>query len=153
MSLWHLAQLNIARSRAPLDSPALADFVAALAPINALAEQSPGFVWRLQSPAGNSMAVRMLDDERLIVNLTVWESLETLRAFVYRGAHTEVMRQRRKWFESMLEAYAVLWWLPAGRVPTVEEAEQKLTLLRREGPSPEAFTFKQSYPAPSAPSG
>jgi hypothetical protein len=143
---FHLAQVNIARLRAPLDSALLADFVAALDPINALADGSPGFVWRLQTPAGNATALRVFDDDQLIVNLSTWLSLDTLAAFVYQSAHAAVMRKRRRWFHAMPVAFIALWWVPAGHRPTVDEAEERLRHLRANGPSPFAFTFRAPFP-------
>jgi hypothetical protein len=148
----HLAQLNVARLQAPLDSPELADFVALLDPINALADTAAGFVWRLQTEDGNATAVRMLDDDSLIVNLSVWTSLEALASFAYDSRHRDVMRRRREWFSRMTEPYIVLWWVEAGHVPAVAEAEERLLRLRRHGPSALAFTFKTPYPAPGDPS-
>jgi hypothetical protein len=148
----HIAQCNIARLRAPLDSPLLAGFVAALEPINQLADRSPGFVWRLQTEDGDATAIRAFDDESLIVNLSVWESVEQLAAFAYEGQHLAVMRGRRQWFERIADAYLVLWWVPAGTVPTVAEARNRLDVLRQRGPSPEAFTFRTTVPAPGEPS-
>ncbi len=142
----HLAQANVARLLAPLDSSQLADFVAALEPINALADRSPGFVWRLQTDEGDATSIRAFDDDMLIVNMSVWESAEALADFTYRSGHLAVMRRRRAWFETMAEAHLVLWWVPAGHVPDVEEAKQRLQLLRRTGPSPDAFTFRTLYP-------
>ena len=150
MSAWHLAQVNVALPKEPLDSPLLADFVAALEPINALADRSPGFVWRLQGEGGDATSVPIFDDGRLIVNMSVWESLEALGAYVYRGDHAQVMKQRRRWFEHMREVYAALWWVPAGHLPTVAEAEERLRCLRAHGPTPFAFTFKQPFAAPGA---
>ncbi len=147
---YHLAQLNVARLRAPLDSPELADFVAALEPINALADGAPGFVWRLQTEAGDATAVRAFADERIIVNLSVWETVEALEAFAYRSGHAAVMRRRREWFEHHGEAHLALWWLPAGELPTVEQARERLERLRAEGASPEAFTLQERFPAPQA---
>lgn len=140
-----LAQVNVARMRAPLDSAELADFVAALAPVNALADAAHGFVWRLQDEGGDATAVPVLGDPALIVNLSVWESLDVLRAFVYNGPHLDVMRRRRDWFARMAEAYQVLWWVPAGHRPTVAEAEERLLLIRRRGSTPEAFTFARPF--------
>lgn len=142
----HLAQLNVARLLAPLDSPQLSGFVAGLEPINELADGSPGFVWRLQTDEGDATSIRAFDDDMLIVNMSVWESAEALAAFTYRSDHLAVMRRRREWFEGMAEAHLVLWWVPAGHVPDVEEAKERLDLLRRVGPSPEAFTFRAMYP-------
>jgi hypothetical protein len=148
MAGHHLAQLNIARMLAPLDSEQMAGFVQALDPLNALADGAPGFVWRLQTEDGDATAIRPYDDDMMIVNLTVWESIEALADFAYRSDHREVMVQRRKWFERMAEAFMVLWWVPAGHRPPVAEAKERLELLRREGPTPAAFTFRKPFPAP-----
>jgi hypothetical protein len=148
MAGHYLAQLNIGRMRAPLDSPEIAGFVAALEPINALADRSPGFVWRLQTEDGNATSIRFFDDDLLLVNMSVWQTLEQLADFAYRSAHRAVMARRREWFHKMSEAYLVLWWLPAGTIPTLEDAVGRLERLRRLGPTPEAFTFRSAYPAP-----
>jgi hypothetical protein len=147
---WHLAQVNIALPVEPLDSPRLAEFVAALDPVNALADGAPGFVWRLQTEDGDATAVRGFEDDRLIVNMSVWESLEDLAAYVYRTDHVAYLRRRREWFVRPREAHTALWWLPAGHRPTVAEAEERLALLRAEGPGPRAFTFRAAFPAPDA---
>jgi hypothetical protein len=149
MPSHHLAQVNIALPIEPLDSARLADFVAALAPVNALAEAAPGFVWRLKGYSGDATAVRGFGDDRIIVNMSVWESAEALSDFVYRNAeHAASMRRRREWFASMAEAVTALWWIPAGHIPTVAEAEERLEHLRRHGPTPHAFTFRRLFPAP-----
>jgi len=142
---YHIAQLNIGRVVAPIDSPALADFVAQLEEINQLADYSPGFVWRLQAGDGNATSIRPFDDEYILVNMSVWESIEQLREYVYKSAHSAVMRRRREWFEPMKSAYVVLWWVPAGHIPTVDEAKQRLELLRAEGETTAAFTFKRPF--------
>jgi hypothetical protein len=147
MSAHHIAQVNIALPRAPLDDPLLADFVALLDPINELADRSAGFVWRLQTDDGNATGIRAFDDERIIVNMSVWESIEALWAFVYDSAHLDVMRRRREWFER-IRMHMCLWWVPAGHTPTVSEAEERLTLLREYGPTARAFTFKQPFGPP-----
>lgn len=147
---YFLAQVNIGEIRAPIDSELLADFMAALAPINALADASPGFVWRLQTDAGNATALRIFGDDRLMVNMSVWESLDALADFVYRSAHAGVMRRRRKWFYPLERAIFALWWAPAGHIPTIAEAEERLRILEARGPSPEAFTFRAPYPPPGA---
>jgi heme-degrading monooxygenase HmoA len=149
MAAHHLAQVNVATVRAPLDSPQLAGFVAALEPINALADHSPGFVWRLQTEDGDATAIRPFGDQRIMVNLSVWESLEALRAFVYASRHLDVMRRRREWFHRMADAYLALWWVPAGTIPTVAEARERIELLTRDGPGPDAFTFRVPFPAPA----
>ncbi len=144
----HLAQVNVARLREPLDSPRLAGFVAALEPINALADAAPGFVWRLQTEDGDATAIRAFDDDRMIVNLSVWTSLEALGDFTYRSGHTEVMRRRRSWFHRMGEMHLALWWVPEGGRPAVAEAKERLEHLQVHGPSPFAFTFRQSFSPP-----
>jgi hypothetical protein len=149
MAAHHLAQVNLATLRAPLDAPELAGFVAQLEPINALADHSPGFVWRLQTEDGDATSIRAFDDRRIMVNLSVWESLEALRSFVYVSRHLDVMRRRREWFHRMADAYMVLWWVPAGTIPTVAEARDRLELLTRNGPGPDAFTFRAPFPAPA----
>ena len=149
MAAHHLAQVNVATVRAPLDSPQLAGFVAALEPINALADHSPGFVWRLQTEDGDATAIRPFGDQRIMVNLSVWESLEALRAFVYASRHLDVMRRRREWFHHMADAYLALWWVPAGTIPTVAEARDRLELLAGKGPTADAFTFRAPFPEPA----
>jgi heme-degrading monooxygenase HmoA len=146
---FHLAQLNIALPRAPLEAPLMHEFVERLEPVKAAADASPGFVWRLQTEDGDATGIRAFGDDRLIVNMSVWESLEALRAFVYSNrGHLDAMRRRREWFERLGEMYLVLWWVPAGHVPDVGEAEERLELLRRIGPSAEAFTFRRWFPPP-----
>ena len=149
MAAHHLAQVNVATVRAPLDSPELAGFVAQLEPINALADHSPGFVWRLQTEDGDATAIRPYEDDRVMVNLSVWASLEALRAFVYATRHLEVMRHRRSWFQRMPDPYLALWWVPAGTIPTVAEAKDRLELLASQGPTAGAFTFRAPFPEPA----
>jgi len=139
---------SVARLRAPLDSPALADFVALLPEVNGLAERTPGYVWRLRDESGDATALRPFDPD-VIVNLTVWQSVEALRAFTYRTAgHLEPMRRRRDWFVPLDGPHLVLWWIPAGSLPTIAEAAERLDRLRQGGPSPEAFTFREPFPDP-----
>jgi hypothetical protein len=147
---WHLAQVNIALPHEPVDSPALAGFVAMLEPINAIADASPGFVWRLQDESGDATSIRPFDDERLMINMSVWESIEALWAFVYDSRHLDVMRRRREWFTRMAESYMCLWWVPAGELPSVADARERLDHLREHGPTPYAFTFKLRHPPPDA---
>jgi hypothetical protein len=147
VSNYHLAQINIARLQAPLDSPQLTDFVANLDRINALAESAPGFIWRLKTEDGNATALRPLD-ESTIVNLSVWTDVTALNQFVYRTAHVEIMRRRKEWFERMAEAYVALWWIRKEHLPSVAEALDRLEHLRQHGPSPHAFNFRQPFPAP-----
>ena len=150
---WHLAQINIARFKAPIDDPLIAGFVEMLDPINAIADVAPGFVWRLQTDEGNATSIRAFDDDLILVNMSVWESVEELNAFVYRSPHFEVFGRRREWTEHMDRAYVALWWIPAGTIPSVEEGKRRLELLIERGPTPDAFTFKRSFPAPAAVSG
>lgn len=140
-----LAQANIARLRAPLDDPALKDFVDNLDPINLLAEKTPGFVWRLQTEEGNATALRPFDDERILVNLSVWENRDALFAYVYHSEHVTFFRRRREWFDKLDTPVLVMWWIPAGHRPTVEEAKERLDHLQQHGPTPYAFTFKESF--------
>jgi len=146
---WELAQLNIASLVAPIDSPTLAGFVAELDRINSLAEQAPGFVWRLQSEEGNATDVKHGFGDDYIVNMSVWKSLQDLHAYVYKSAHAQIMSRKKQWFHRMSDDYSVLWWVPAGHRPTVVEAEVKLKLLNSQGPCSDAFTFKSSYPKPA----
>ena len=150
MSRYELAQLNVARMKEPLESPTMADFVANLDRINALAESSPGFLWRLKTEDGNATALRPLGEETL-VNVSVWKDVASLNKYVYQSAHVEIMRRRKEWFERTREAYVVLWWVPRGHRPDASEAIVKLDLLRAKGPTPEAFTFRQAFPPPDAP--
>ena len=148
MTEHHLAQLNVARMRGPLESPLMAAFVASLEAINRLAEESAGFVWRLQTEAGDATSLRPLGDE-LLVNVSVWITPEALTAFVYRSAHASLMKRRREWFDPLAEAHTVLWWVPCGHRPTVDEALERLAELREHGPTPRAFTFRDAYAANS----
>jgi len=148
---YQLAQVNIGRAKAVMEDPVMADFAARLDDVNALAEASPGFVWRLQTEAGNATSLRPYDDERIMVNLSLWETPKALRAFVYRSAHTEVMRRRKEWFEKFDGMYYALWWVPAGHIPTVEEAKARLEHLRASGETAHAFSFAKLFPAPDAP--
>ncbi len=144
-----LAQLNVGLAKGPMDGPVMAGFRAALESINALADEAPGFVWRLHTDDGDATAIRPYEDERMMVNMSVWESIEALRAFVYASGHTSVMRNRKLWFEK-LETYLVLWWVPASHEPTIGEAKERLEHLNRHGPTPYAFTFRAGFAAPDA---
>lgn len=145
--IFHLAQVNVARALAPLDSRDMAGFIEQLDEINALAEQSPGFVWRLKSDSGNATDVRPYEDDRIIVNLSVWQSIEQLHDFVYKSAHAPVMRRRQEWFSKFEGAYLALWWVPARHQPSIDEAKARLAHLDMHGPSPFAFNLKTRFPA------
>ena len=145
----HLAQVNIARTRAPLDSPVMADFVNALDRINVLAETSPGFVWRLQTEAGNATEVQAYDDPRIIFNLSVWDSVAALKDYVYRSMHGEFFSRRDAWFEKMGTPHLAMWWIPAGSIPGVAEAKERLQHLARHGETAQAFTFRKIHQPPA----
>ena len=150
MSAYELAQLNIGVLKGPIDSPVMADFVANLDRINALAESTPGFVWRLQTEEGNATAIRPYEDEKIAVNMSVWRDVESLNKYVYSSEHVQIMRRRREWFEKMDQAFLVLWWVPRGHRPGIEEAKARLEVLRAKGPTAEAFTFRRAFPPPDA---
>jgi hypothetical protein len=148
VTAYHLAQLNIGKPKAPLTEATMADFVADLPRLNALADAAPGFVWRLQDDGGDATALRPFGPE-IMVNLSVWTTVEALRQYVYRSAHLESLRRRTEWFHHEgLKHHLVLWWMPAGALPTVEQAWERLAILGRDGPGPEAFTLRQPYPTP-----
>ena len=147
----HLAQINVGRLIAPLDDPRIAGFVERLDEINALAERRPGYVWRLQSDSGNATDILVSDDPRFIVNMSVWEDLESLFAYVYKTDHSKVMAQRRRWFEKPAGAFMALWWVPAGHLPSVEEGLRRVALLDRRGPTAKAFTFKVAFDSAGQP--
>jgi len=141
-------QFNVARLRAPLDDPLIADFVEGLEPINALADGHPGFVWRLETEDGDATSIRLYDDDLVIVNMSVWEDVESLRAFVYTTDHRRYLARRKEWFTPIDEAYLVLWWVPAGTIPDPIEGVRRLEHLREHGPTPTAFTLGRSFPPP-----
>ena len=145
---YQLAQLNLAKCRLPILHPANKDFVNNLDQVNAVADAHPGFVWRLKGEGNSATELIAFDDPSIITNLSVWEDLDSLSDFVYRSeAHKAIMQRRREWFDKM-ELYLVLWWVPAGHEPDVAEAQARLELLAVRGPTPDAFTFQQSFPAP-----
>ena len=153
MTAFHLAQVNIGRVRAALDDPIMEGFRTQLDPINALADRSPGFVWRLQTEDGNAMAIRPYEDERMAINMSVWESLDALQQFVYKSAHVAPLKDRKQWFEPMDGPILALWWVPAGHIPTVTEAQDRLAHLGQHGPTAHAFTFRNPFPSPGGDSG
>ena len=142
----YLAQVNIGRIKGPLESPVMAGFVARLDEINALADRSPGFVWRLQTEAGNATYLRPYDDDRILFNMSVWQTVEALRDYVYKSVHAELLRGRQQWFSKFEAAYLALWWVPAGHTPSVDEAKERLAHLDEHGPTPFAFTLKETFP-------
>ena len=125
----------------------MAEFVANLDRVNSLAEHSPGFVWRLKDDAGNAAGMRPIGPD-MLVNMSVWQDIDALRAYVYKTGHVEIMRRRAEWFERMIEASLVLWWIPAGHLPSIEESMTRLERLREQGPTAQAFTFRAAFPLP-----
>ena len=142
---YHIAQLNIARMVAPIDSDTMSGFVARLDEINALADRYQGFVWRLQTEDGDATALRPYEDDRIIVNMSVWESIDALFDFTYKSTHLELLKSRWDWFEHMQDFHLCMWWIPAGTIPTTDDAKQRLDYMNEHGISPVAFTFKQRY--------
>jgi hypothetical protein len=150
---YHLAQANIGRFRAPIESAVMEGFRNQLDPINAVADRSPGFVWRLQTEDGNATAIRpYAGDDLMAINMSVWESLESLQHFVYKTSHVETLRARKQWFEPLDGPILVLWWIPAGQIPSVADAQDRLAHLKEHGPTPYAFTFRTPFAAPDEPS-
>jgi len=140
-----LAQLNIAKAKYPLDAPEIADFVENLDPINALAEASAGFIWRLQDDSGNATSISAMADPDMLVNMSVWQDIDSLKEFMYRTHHKEFLRRKKEWFHRLTEDSYVLWWVPAGHTPTVAEAMERLLYLRQHGDTPYAFTFRNGF--------
>ena len=142
---FYLAQINIAKMVAPIDSPVMADFVANLDSINALAETSEGFVWRLKDESNNATAIKIFDDDFLIVNMSVWKNREALFQFVYKSNHIEIFKRRKEWFEKMEEMHMAQWYVQAGYLPSVAEAVERLNYLRNHGETPFSFSFKKRF--------
>ena len=145
---YNLAQVNIALARDEMASETMAGFVARLAEINELAEKSAGFVWRLKEESGDATSIRVFDDPLLLVNMSVWDSIESLKNYVYKSDHVELIRDRDSWFHKLKEMHQVLWWIPEGHLPTTSEAKERLEHIRLNGPTPFAFTFSKNFPAP-----
>lgn len=146
---YHLAQLNIGKTLAPLDSPQLQEFVDNLERINAIAEATEGFVWRLQDDSGNATDISAYDDPDIIVNLSVWRDVASLKQFMFKTDHATFLQRRGEWFEKAKTATYVLWWVPAGHIPSLEEAKQRLMRLQELGDSPEAFSMRKPFAAPT----
>jgi hypothetical protein len=140
--MYHIAQVNIGRIQAPIDSPLMRGFTGRLDEVNALADGSPGFVWRLQTDEGNATYFRPYQDDRILLNMSVWETVDSLKHYVYRTVHAELLRHRQEWFEKFDGLYLALWWVPAGHIPGIDEAKARLAHLERHGPTQFAFTFK-----------
>lgn len=146
MAKYHLAQVNIGRVKAPLEDPVMAGFVNRLDELNALADSSPGFVWRLQTNEGDATYFRPYPhDDRILMNMSVWETIEALRHYVYKTSHAELLRQRHEWFEKFVGAYTALWWVPVGHRPSIDEMKKRLANLDKHGPTQYAFNFKTTF--------
>ncbi len=149
MANFQLAQINVAQAVADMNSETMTGFVSRLDEINALADHAPGFVWRLQSDEGDATSINVFDDDLMLINMSVWNSLESLKAFVYRTVHVELIQGREAWFGKLGKAHQALWWVPAGHIPCEDEGKEKLAYIREHGPSQTAFTFGNSFPKPS----
>ena len=147
---WHLAQINIGRLKHPVDDPRVGEFMDNLDPINEIAEQSPGFVWRLKDDSGNATAIRAFDDALILPNLTVWDSIDALKSYVFKSDHARFLRQRREWFLPMEDLPVLtMWWIPAGHTPSLDEAKQRIDHLAEHGPTGHAFTFRSTFDPPA----
>lgn len=146
---YYLAQINIALMKAPLEDPIMSEFAAALEDVNAVAEKSPGFVWRLKTLSGNATDIRAYPDPQILVNVSVWQSVEELKVYVYKSLHGDFFIRRRNWFKKYQGEHFAMWWIPAGHLPTVEEGKAKLEHLESYGDSPDSFTFAKPYSAPT----
>ena len=145
MEKYHFAQINIANSRGARDEKIMKGFIDRLDEINGIADSSPGFIWRLQTEEGDATAIQAFEDPLLLVNLSVWEDVDSLKSFVYKSLHVELIQDRDAWFKKMQESHQALWWIPKGHIPSVEEAKEKLGYLQANGPSEIAFTFSKSF--------
>ena len=145
--IHHLAQINIGRTLAPLDAPLMKEFTDFLGPVNKLAEDSPGFVWRLKDDSGasSSYVKTPFDDDGYIVNMSVWENAPALRQFIFGTVHSYFLKNRLKWFEKPPKMIVAMWWIPAGHIPTLEEAKTKIDLINNKGNTPEAFNFQKVF--------
>ncbi len=148
MAEYHLAQINIALAKAEMDTEIMEGFVSRLDEVNETADNAEGFVWRLQTEDGDSTAIRVFDKPLLLVNMSVWKNVDALKNFVYKSAHVELIRDRHAWFHKFVDAHQALWWIPAGHIPTIEEAKDKLETIQKHGPTPSAFHFGKPFPKP-----
>ncbi len=151
LSIFHLAQVNVAQAKADMESELMRGFVSRLDEINALAESAEGFIWRLKEDSGSATAIRVFDDPLLLINMSVWANVESLKHYVYKSLHVELIKDREAWFNKMGESYQALWWIPAGHIPSTEEARNKLEYIRKHGPSAQAFNFTKLYQTPIPP--
>jgi len=145
---YYLAQINVADAVAEMDADEMSGFVSRLDEINALADQSAGFIWRLQSEEGDATSLRVFENPLMLVNVSVWESIDALKSYVYKSVHVELIHDRDAWFSKMGQAHMALWWIPEGHIPSMEEAREKLEHIREHGPGPEAFSFGRPFAHP-----
>ena len=148
MTTFHIAQVNVAQAKAGTESEVMQGFVSRLDEINVLADRADGFVWRLKEDSGSATAIRVFDDPLLLINMSVWANVESLKHYVYKSLHVELIKDREAWFNKMGESYQALWWIPAGHIPSIEEAQKQLEYIRKHGPSAQAFTFAKPFPRP-----
>lgn len=149
MQAYHLAQINVGRIQgATIDDPVMAEFVANLPQINALAEESEGFVWRLTDESDNATSFLPYHDPQILLNISVWESVEALQHYVYKTLHAQFMRRRREWFQSYGKPHTTMWWVPAGHTPSIAEAIERLEHYQANGPTAYAFDFRKPFPMP-----
>lgn len=147
---YQLAEINIAKMKGVnIDDPIMQEFVDNLDRVNALAESSEGFIWRLKDDSNNATNLNPYDDEQIIINISVWRDVEALEQFTYKTFHTDFLKRRKEWFQTYGKAYYTMWWIKAGEFPTVEMAVKKLAVFQENGPSPEAFNFRMRFPMPS----
>jgi len=143
--MYNLAQVNIAKMLAPIDDPIMADFVNNLDRINALAEQSEGFVWRLKDIENNATAIKAFEDDTLIINMSVWNTMDALFQFTYKSDHVEIFTRRKEWFSRIKEMHMVFWYVPEGYIPSPKEARERLEYINKHGETPYAFSFKSKF--------
>lgn len=146
--LYHLAQLNLARLKAPKGDPLTEEFFNAIPAINTLAEAQPGFVWRLVGEVKDHTDVPFFLDPHLVVNISLWKDVESFRHFVYKSGHVQYIKRKKEWFQPFDGPFAVLWWVEAGEIPTLAQAKEKLELLKQDGPTQQAFDLHNLFQAP-----
>ena len=143
--MFQLAQVNIGRAKGPMDAAVMKEFSDNLEPINQIAESSPGFIWRLKDDSGNATDIQPFDDPDIIINMSVWESIDDLKNFMFKTHHIDFLKRKKEWFYTMTEASYALWWVPHGHQPDIDEAKSRLLHLQQNGESSHAFSFKKIY--------
>ncbi len=146
---YHIAEINIAKMKGVnINDPIMKEFADNLDEVNRIAEKSEGFVWRLKDDNNNATNFNPYNDVQIIINVSVWTSIETLEQFMYRTFHSEFLRRRKEWFITYGTAHTAMWWVPQGHIPSLQEAVEKLDYLQQHGPSPLSFDLKNKFPAP-----